>query len=520
MRKILVVSACVLALTAAASAQQAGALQTAATTLGVATVNTLEITGSGRNFALGQNYTANEPWPAITVPTYTALVNYQTASMRQELVRDQPSPTMPRGGGAPFMGQQRQIQVVSGEFAWNVPPPAAPVAPEAGRVSLDQALATVGARPPAPAAQPAAANQVERMLWLHATPQGFVKAAMANNATTRGGRNNSTEVSFTVSGRQVTGVINAQGHVESVRSMIYHPIVGDMPIEARYTNYKDFGGVLFPTNVVQLQDGYPTLELTISAVKANPAVAITVPDNVRAAATAPAAAPVETVTNQLLAPGVQYLTGGSHHSLVVEMRDHLVVVDLPLAQARAEAVLGKAKELFPNKPVRYVVTGHHHWDHLGGIREAFAEGARIVTHQSNKALLERVAKAPHTLSPDRQATVKGKAQIETVAAMRELKDATRTIQLHLMTGLDHTGDMLLVYLPAEKILALADAYTPPGQAGQALTPPARAFAKNLYDNIQRLKLDVTTIAPFHGNRTVTMADLTRDSGAGAAPATN
>lgn len=515
MRRLLAGAAGVLTVAVAVSAQQAAPLDQAAATLGAATINSLEITGAGRQFSVGQNYTANEPWPGITVTSYTAQVNFETGSMRQEVVREQPNETMPRGGGAPFQGVQRQIQVVSGDFAWNEPPAPPPQRPDPNRVTAAEALTTVGARPQAAQAQPAAANQVERMLGVWALPQGFVKAAMQNNATTRRGRNNTTEVSFTVSGRQVTGVLDAQGQVQSVRSMIYNPIVGDMPVEWRYSNYKDFGGVTFPTNIVQLQDGYPALEVTVSGVKANPAVNIQVPQNVRAAAGA--AAPPQNVTNQELAPGVQFLAGGSHHSLAVNMQDYIVVVDLPLNQARAAAVLAKAKELFPNKPVRYVVTTHHHWDHLGGIREAFAEDARVVTHRSNRDFLRRVARAPHTLNPDRQATERNGADIDTVDAMREIKDNTRTIQLHLQTGLDHAGDMLLVYLPAEKILAMVDTYTPPAQAGQALAPPARAFARSLYDNIQRLKLDVERIVPFHGNRLVTMEDLTRD--AGVQPAT-
>src|SRR5207253_6042498 len=89
-----------------------------------------------------------------------------------------------------------------------------------------------------------------------------------------------------------------------------------------------------------------------------------------------------------MADGVYYLTGTSHHSLAIEMSDYIVVVDTPLTQARGEAVLAKAKELIPGKPIRYVITSHHHWDHLGGIRAAMDEGATILTHQSNKALLE------------------------------------------------------------------------------------------------------------------------------------
>ncbi|MGE0446665.1 MAG: hypothetical protein AB7P99_15680, partial [Vicinamibacterales bacterium] len=55
--------------------------------------------------------------------------------------------------------------------------------------------------------------------------------------------------------------------------------------------------------------------------------------------------------------------------------------------------------------------------------------------------------------------------------------------------------------------------TPSGASARAPSaPPARAFARSLYDNIQRLRLDVERIAPFHGNRLVTMEDLTRDAG--------
>ena len=97
----------------------------------------------------------------------------------------------------PFTGDQRQIQLVSGNFAWNMP----------------------AARPPertlrraaAPQAAPVRPAQAERMLALWATPQGFVKAAMANNATTRQARGG-TEVSFTVGGKyKMAGTINGAG---------------------------------------------------------------------------------------------------------------------------------------------------------------------------------------------------------------------------------------------------------------------------------------------------------------------
>ncbi|PWT84229.1 MAG: MBL fold metallo-hydrolase [Blastocatellia bacterium] len=487
-RHVALAVACVLGLTVAPSAQN-DAVKSAADALGAGNMKSLQFSGSGANFSVGQNYTPSDPWPRVTVKSYTASVNYDTGSMRQELVREMGT-TMPRGGGAPFTGEQRQVQVVSGNYAWNVAPAQGGGAPQAA---------------------PAPANAVERMLTLWATPQGFVKAAMANNATTKKGKDG-TEVSFMVGGKyKMTGIINAQNQVDRVQTWIDQPIVGDMLVETIYSDYKDFGGVRFPSHIVQRQDGFPSLDLTIASVTANAAVDITVPDNVRTAQ-----APPVRVESAKLADGVYYLTGGTHHSLAVEMKDHIVLVDTPQNEPRALAVIAKAKELIPNKPIRYVVTSHHHWDHLGGIRTAMDEGATIVTHQTNKSFLERVAKTPHTINPDRLAASKKPLKIQTVGAKGTLTDGTRIIELHLLTNYEHTGDMLVVYLPKEKILAEPDAFTPPATASTPLVVTAVPYAAALYDNIQRLKLDVQTIAPFHGGRTTDVAELAKSAGKGAA----
>jgi glyoxylase-like metal-dependent hydrolase (beta-lactamase superfamily II) len=474
----------VLVLTNLPLAQERDVLKGAADHLGAQSIKTLQFTGSGRNFSVGQNFTASEPWPPVTVKNFTASINYDAGSMRIEMLREM-GDRMPRGGGAPFTGEQRQIQVVSGDYAWNEPVP--------------------------PAGGAAPGNQLERMLFIWATPQGFVKAATANKATmkpTKGG----TELSFTVGGKyKMTGVVNAQNDVERVTTWIDQSIVGDMPVETTYSDYKDFGGVRFPAHIVQKQDGYPALDLTISSVTANPVVAINVPDNVRTAKP-----PAVTVTSQKLADGVYYLTGGTHHSLAVEMKDHIVLADTPNDESRALAVIAKAKEVIPGKPIRYVVTSHHHWDHLGGIRTAIDEGATIVTHQSNKAFIERVAKTPHTINPDRLATSRKPVKVQAVGAKGVLTDGQRTIELHLLTNYEHTGDMLVVYLPKEKILAEPDAFTPPATAGTPLLVTAVPYAVALYDNIQRLKLDVQTIAPFHGGRTTDVAELAKAAGKGGA----
>ena len=241
------------------------------------------------------------------------------------------------------------------------------------------------------------------------------------------------------------------------------------------------------------------LDINVSAVKANPAVDIAVPQKV-------AKAPAVVVTANKLADGVYYLTGGSHHSVAIDQRDHIVLVEAPLNEERSQAVIAKLKEIIPNKPIKYLVNTHAHFDHAGGLRTFVDEGATIVTSQPNQPYYEKVWAAPHTINPDRLAKSKKPARFESFTDKHVLSDGKRTIEIHSIAGSGHNDAFALVYLPKEKILVEADAYTPPAAN---VPPPAKPnpYSVNLYQNIQKLKLDVGQIAALHGPRVVTLADL-------------
>jgi hypothetical protein len=217
-----------------AGSQQAHALRLAADLLNSDRITTLRFIASGANFTVGQNFTANDSWPRVAIKSYTSLQDYKSGSMRLELWREM-GPTMPRRGGVPFTGDLHQIQVVSGDYAWNEPVPEVLIGGAAGPATpctLPEAGGTGWAGPGgSPAPVPAPESQVECMLALWATPQGFVKAAIANHAKqtrVEGG----TEVSFAISGKyKMTGMINSRGEVERVRTWVGQSIVGDMLIE-------------------------------------------------------------------------------------------------------------------------------------------------------------------------------------------------------------------------------------------------------------------------------------------------
>jgi glyoxylase-like metal-dependent hydrolase (beta-lactamase superfamily II) len=230
-------------------------------------------------------------------------------------------------------------------------------------------------------------------------------------------------------------------------------------------------------------------------------VAIDVPDQVRSFKPPPI-----TVSVEKLADGVFYLKGGSHHSVAIDQRDHIVVVEAPQDEARSIAVIAKVKETIPHKPIRYVINTHAHFDHSGGLRTYVAEGATVVTHEMNKAYYERAWAAPHTLNPDKLAKANKPATFETLTDKKVLTDGKRSIEVHQIAGSGHNDAFAMVYLPAEKILIEVDAWAP--LAPNAPPPPAPSpFAINLYENINRLKLDVRQIAALHGPGVATLADL-------------
>ena len=443
-------------------------IEMAAQTMGTARLQSVQYSATGSTFGFGQAIGPGAPWPRFTITKYTASINYAAPAMREELSRiDDENP--PRGGGAgPFnpatsqggirpipFGEQRQARQVTART-------------EPGLIQI----------------------------WLM-TPHGFLKAAAANKATAVtarvGGRTVYT-VSFGLGKHTVRGTIDDRNLVERVETRLYNNVLGDMLVEALYSEYRDFGGVKFPTRIVQRQGGFPTLDLTVNSVQPNGAATLDVSESAQSVG-GPTAPP--RVEAQKVADGIWFLNGPAPMSYLVEFRDHLVVIEGPGNDARSEAAIAEARRVAPNKPIRYLVNTHSHFDHAGGLRGFVAEGITIVTHEMNRPYYEKIFASPHTLNPDRLARVGRKAVIETVGDKRVLTDGARTLELYHMRGNLHDPAMLMAYLPTEKLLIQADAFNPRPPDAKPLPSPS-PFTVNLLENIQRLKLDVAQIGQIHG----------------------
>jgi glyoxylase-like metal-dependent hydrolase (beta-lactamase superfamily II) len=224
----------------------------------------------------------------------------------------------------------------------------------------------------------------------------------------------------------------------------------------------------------------------------------------RLRANAPAALP------EKLADGV-YRINGAYNSLAVEFADYILLFEPgPQNEARAQAVIAEAKRVIPNKPIRYGVISHHHFDHTSGLPAVVAEGITIVTPEVNRAFLMNALSAPRTLAPDSMSKSGKKPVIEGFKGdKRVFQDATRTFEVYVIKGLPHADGMVIGYLPKEKILVYADMFNLPPPNSPVPNPPVVGTLVFL-ENMERLNLDVDRILSIHSlnpDRLTSVADI-------------
>jgi glyoxylase-like metal-dependent hydrolase (beta-lactamase superfamily II) len=367
------------------------------------------------------------------------------------------------------------------------------------------------------------AQQLE--IWI--TPWGFLKGAAANNAKVRDGSiglKRYKVLSWKTSQKapsgkpyEVEGYIDSQNLVIRVDTWIENPIFGDMQVQTLYSDYRDNNGFKFPSTIVQKRGGWPTFEAQILWANPNPAniqQLLTSPTATPAAPAAVAAAPAPSPKSEKLADGV-YRINGAYNALAIEFKDHIVLFEGGAqSETRAQEIVAEAKRVIPNKPIRYSILSHHHFDHSSGLPAIVAEGATIITQEVNESFLDKALSSRRTLAPDSMSISKKKPKIETVEEKRVLQDDTRTVEIHHVVGLPHADGMLMIYLPKEKILAYADMFNLPPANNPVPNPPVVGTMVFL-ENIERLGLEPDRIMSVHSlnpDRLATREDILKSLG--------
>jgi len=486
-------------------------LDAATRAIGADKVKCVTISGSGYSGMVGQQRESgwNIDWPRGELNNYTRTMNWEAKTMKEEF--DRAPGLNPASwkyglgwlGGTPLQRSSRQTFAVNGMHGWHID----------------------GAGGQPVAAPPEDAERWQLDLWVN--PHGFLKAARMPGANPKAfwrwelgesGRDGHTTIPekvtvvyITVMGKyRVDATINKENMLQRIHTMVPDPTLGDTNFEHEFTNesYIDVGnGVKFSTGwhhhqgwddnfgAQAITAGHNGFGGTFKSITTKGCDApLPVPAPVRQATF-----PVR-VDAQRLADGVYLMGGASHNSIAVEFKDYIAVVEAPLNERRNLAVIEETVKLIPNKPIRFLVNTHQHFDHIGGLRTYMHIGATIITHWKNFNFYTRdvLNYAPRTLDPDLMALappteVAEGYQYETVRENYTLTDGSRTMHISYVQPLAHAEGMLLAYLPKEKIVIEADLFD---SVNASKTPTAAN--RTLFDHVKRLGLDVMTIAPIHG----------------------
>lgn len=293
-------------------------------------------------------------------------------------------------------------------------------------------------------------------------------------------------------GMNFTMAIDSTSHRPAfIRSTDFHSYLRDVVRTTRFANYTQAGDLLLPASLSQSLDEFHLFSLDVTRQTPNANIGdISAPAEAIAASPV-SGAPAAMVTAEPVAEGVWRLAGQSHHSVLLEFSDHLVLFEVP-NETRTQALLARTAELVPGKPVTRVINSHHHFDHSGGVRTAAANGLTVVTQAANEAFYRRMAEQPSTIAPDALANNPQTINIEVVEEQRTYEDDAMTLTLYHVAGNPHSSSILMGYLPAQRLLIQVDLFT------TGRTTP-QLFAPNLLDNIERYGLQVDQVISLHGD---------------------
>jgi glyoxylase-like metal-dependent hydrolase (beta-lactamase superfamily II) len=436
-------------------------------------VKTIVIEGVGTHYNLGQDVVPNASGQTFEVTQFKRAIDVAGERARTELIR------VPKFTYWQGLAPQRQIQGIDKAVGYNVA--ANGTASRVAQAAADDRRAE-WLRYPITAVR-AALDPAARLT----NPRTYQSESMVEVLT-------SDDRAFTLAidaaTRLPTRVITAANNVN----------LGDVLISTAFADYQNVGGVQLPARLTTKTDDFTTADVRVAKQSVDTDAGDLAVPAAAASAQVPAPQPPN-VTVEEVSRGVWLLAGGSHNSALIEFSDHLMLIDAPLNDARTLAVIAKARELRPGKPLTHVVNSHHHFDHSGGIRAAVAEGLTVITHQANAAFIEDVVKRPHTRVPDALSKNPKPLKLETVSDERVITDGTMTVHLYSIPG-EHSESMLMAYLPKERALVLIDVYEP----GEG----PHMFAGRFLEDLKKRNLRVDRIVPLHG-KIVPYAQLVKDA---------
>jgi glyoxylase-like metal-dependent hydrolase (beta-lactamase superfamily II) len=141
---------------------------------------------------------------------------------------------------------------------------------------------------------------------------------------------------------------------------------------------------------------------------------------------------------------VYIFRNGNHQSMFIVTKDGVIATD-PIAYGRPTGGQDYIAEIrkITDKPIKYLIYSHHHYDHVAGGKPFKDVGATIIAHKRAKERLAAL-KDPNTPLPD-----------QVVGDSRTINLGGTRLELKYL-GLNHSDSNLVMLLPKEKLVFVVD----------------------------------------------------------------
>lgn len=206
------------------------------------------------------------------------------------------------------------------------------------------------------------------------------------------------------------------------------------------------------------------------------------------------------------------------HPMFIEFEDYIMAVEAPtgwvdkyhipasnfVANATTNSISRKfiqtIKKHIPNKPIKFVVLTHFHSDHSGGIAAFLDENITVLSSKTTNELARQMLASESSSSTPNYS-------METVGKKHLVKDRTMEVELIDVGKNPHCKGMLVVHIPKQGVLYVADLFEPITRVELFPTPSHRPINEFFARWLQKNDLNPKVIYGSHSFRPATVQHI-------------
>jgi glyoxylase-like metal-dependent hydrolase (beta-lactamase superfamily II) len=258
-------------------------------------------------------------------------------------------------------------------------------------------------------------------------------------------------------------------------------------VEYRFSDYKSIDGIPFNQKFELFLNGDENMVRKNFNTKVNESFDdLTEVDSKLELA---AAVTPDPLSRQQIDEGIYLIGGTGTYAMFVEMDEYVVAVG---GTAGIPDRIESLREVVPEKPIKFGVITHHHFDHVLGVPVYESEGAAVIAATAHESVVRDAAEDGESL------------MLKTIDDRYTIEDKNRRVEVIDIGPTAHTEHLLVAWLPEEGILFEADHFALPANGS---IPPAVSSTKTFAGALIEHGIDPAKMLSAHSPRVGTMKDL-------------